>query len=250
VIRLGLDLGSTTVKAVLLAEDGRLFAETAAAGADPAEAALSLRAAAFARAGLVDRGAAIVATGYGRALCAPEARTLTEITCHARGVTHLHPGTRTILDLGGQDAKAIRLDPEGGVADFAMNDRCAAGTGSFLDSAARRFGRDAASLSALPELDNLPEISATCAVFAESEVVGLVARGHAPDAVLLAVVRAVARRVAALARQIRPEPPVRFCGGVARNLAVRAALEKELDLPVLCADLPQLTGALGAALLA
>jgi (R)-2-hydroxyacyl-CoA dehydratese activating ATPase len=245
---LGLDLGSTTAKAVLLDGAGRLMAwRIAPAGIDARALALKLRDEVLAEAGAAD--IPIVATGYGRGLVDFAQKTVTEITCHARGVRRLHPDARSIVDVGGQDAKAIRLGPDGRVEDFAMNDRCAAGTGSFLEMAARRLGRALDSLSALPPGES-PEISSTCAVFAESEMVGLLARGFSPEAVLRGIHRASARRIAALARQIRPEPPVVFSGGVALNETLRRELEAALGLPLRRSDHPQLTAAIGAALLA
>ena len=250
--RLGLDIGSTTAKAVLLDADNRIAASRILpTGCDLKAVALQLRQEVLAAAGMSAGDVTVVATGYGRGLVDFAARTVTEITCHARGVRRLHPDAHTVIDVGGQDAKAIRLGARGQVEDFAMNDRCAAGTGSFLDVIARRLGRDLASLSDLPVSDvRPPEISSTCVVFAESEVVGLIARGHRPDEVLAGVHRAIARRVAALAQQVRAEAPLYFSGGVALNETLRRELERALGMPLRRSDQPQLTAALGAALLA
>lgn len=254
--RMGLDLGSTAAKAVLLDPGGKMrgFAIDAS-GAPPAEASIGLAARLLAEHGVGEAKKA--ATGYGRSLAGEAGRKVTEITCHARGVRHLHPDAASILDIGGQDAKAIRLGKSGGVEDFAMNDRCAAGTGRFLEVAARRYALSVAELSAFcrdrPGAEDgaeLFEISSTCVVFAESELVGLNARGVAPREALRAVHRAIARRVALLLKQVGAVEPVYFTGGVAANETLRIALEAETGLAIFRADHAQYAGALGAALLA
>ncbi len=248
--RLGLDLGSTTAKAVVLAPDGRIAASAIRdSGHDLKAAAEYLREEVVRLAG-VSADLPCVATGYGRAL-APEAKkAVTEITCQARGVFFLHPEIATIVDMGGQDAKVIRLGDRGQVEEFAMNDRCAAGAGAFLDLVAKRFQRSREDMSRLPPLEAAPEISSTCAVFAETEIIGLIASGQPADAVLVGVHRALARRAAALCRQVRLKPPVCFSGGVALNETMRRELSAALGIPVQRAAHAQLTAAIGAALLA
>ncbi|MCC8189455.1 MAG: acyl-CoA dehydratase activase [Planctomycetes bacterium] len=253
--RLGLDLGSTAAKAVLLSPDGAIAAtRLEASHRPPQETAAGLESTLRDEFGL-DR-LRVVATGYGRAQAAGAGRRVTEITCHARGVRHLHPDAGAILDIGGQDAKAIRLGPAGNVEDFAMNDRCAAGTGCFLEVAARRYALEVAELSAFcggaevgPATQPF-EISSTCVVFAESELVGLNARGVSPVEALRAVHRAIARRVCLLVSQVGAACPIHFTGGVAQNETLRQAIEHYAGVPVVRASLPQFTGALGAALLA
>lgn len=254
--RLGLDLGSTAAKAVLLGpDDGILETILDQSGRPPAEIADDIARAVRER--HAPESLSTVATGYGRALAQTAARKITEITCHARGVRHLHPDARSILDIGGQDAKAIRLSRDGSVEDFAMNDRCAAGTGSFLEVAARRYRLDIGEVSDFcggtaeqdPETASF-EISSTCVVFAESELVSLNARGTPPREALRAVHRAVARRVALLLKQVGADAPLYFTGGVARNSALRAAIEQTTGLPLRTASHAQFTGALGAALFA
>lgn len=251
---LGLDLGSSAVKAVLLTPDGDLVGRgVSPSGSNPLAAAHALRTS------LTEQNTVqavrVVATGYGRNLANDVNRAVTEITCHAKGIRHTHPDVSSILDIGGQDAKAIRLDADGGVDDFVMNDRCAAGTGSFLELMARRFSVTIGDLSAFcgddPGLDGgmESEISSTCAVFAESEVVGMMARGSTPVEVLRAVHRSVARRVCLMLRRIKAAPPLYFSGGVAQNETLRLAVEREIGFPVKIADHPQFMGALGAALM-
>lgn len=254
--RLGLDLGSTATKAVLLDPDGKIRDfRLDVSGVAPAAAADRLMGKILADNGVAD--AKLVATGYGRNLAGKACRTVTEISCHARGVRHLHPDAATVLDIGGQDAKAIRIGSDGQVEDFAMNDRCAAGTGCFLEVAARKFSLNIGELSAYchdsPESPGEPgkfEISSTCVVFAESELIGLAARGVHPVDALRAVHRAIARRVTLLLKQVGAVEPLYFTGGVAANLTLRKALEAEIGLMIRRADHAQYAGALGAALFA
>ncbi len=257
--RLGLDLGSTAAKAVLVdAAGGIVDTRLDESGRLPAEAAADLaREILAANPAVVPERVATVATGYGRALADRAGRKITEITCHAMGVWHLHPDAASILDIGGQDAKAIRLGLNGKVEDFAMNDRCAAGTGRFLEVAARRYGLGVGELSDFcggrpgtdPGVEPF-EISSTCVVFAESELVGLAARGVPPVEALRAVHRAIARRVALLLKQAGAAEPLYFTGGVARNATLAAAIAQATGMQIRSARYPQFTGALGAALLA
>ncbi len=256
--RIGLDLGSTASKGVILGPDGAVLArEIVPSGHTPAETAARLAERLTGGLDVPPDRLGAVATGYGRNMASLAQKKITEITCHAKGVRHLHPDAASILDIGGQDAKAIRLGPDGGVMDFAMNDRCAAGTGRFLEVAARRFDLGVEELSAFclddpvgdgdgPEL----EISSTCVVFAESELVGLAARGVPPIDALRAVHRAIARRVILLLKQVGATEPVYFTGGVAQNETLRRAVAAAAGMEVRTAASPQFTGAIGAALLA
>jgi len=192
----------------------------------------------------------VVATGYGRTRVRFADTTITEITCHACGVHHLVPDARTIIEIGGQDSKVIQLEDGGRVRDFSMNDRCAAGTGRFLEVVASRLGVD---LTALGELSGHSEkpvvISSTCVVFAETEIIGLLAEGTPARDIAAGVQTAIATRVATLAGRALARP-VCFTGGVALQMGMIRALEDALQLPVRVAPDPQFTGALGAAILA
>ncbi|MHC4858494.1 MAG: acyl-CoA dehydratase activase, partial [Planctomycetota bacterium] len=196
-VRFGIDVGSTTTKAVLLDPEGSVERwQIMPTGADGRTAARALQ---IALLGGRAEEARVVATGYGRALVDFADKKVTEITCHARGVRHLHPDAAMVVDMGGQDSKVIRMDADGRVEDFGMNDRCAAGTGSFLDVIARRFDLDVEELGDLHTKDPVPfEISSTCAVFAETEVVSLLAQGCDLNDVLAGVQRAIANRVVTL----------------------------------------------------
>jgi len=245
----GIDLGSTTTKLVAVDARGALLLErveaTAPTMAQQAEALV-----AEARAALSAPDAPLVATGYGRHLVASAQRQVTEITCHARGVFHATGRPCTLIDIGGQDTKVISVGARGKVLSFAMNDKCAAGTGRFLEVAAQRLqlSLDAFGPVALEGVEEEP-LSSTCVVFAESEMISLLARGVALAPIVRGLHRSLVRRVAALARGAGVRDPVLLSGGVARNPAVRALLEDELGLAVTVPPHPQLAGAWGAALL-
>ncbi len=252
-IAAGIDSGSRTVKAVLLDTETRAIVASGERDQPPAQtgAAAELFADLLGEAHLArsDVGG-VVATGYARDLVREADRTATEITCHARGVRFHLPEARGIVEIGGQDSKVIRLDDAGRVEEFAMNERCAAGTGRFLEAVATRLGVTVAELAALAAASREPAaISSTCVVFAESEIVGHLAAGAEPADLVAGVLQAVARRVAAMGTGPLPEPVV-FTGGVARCSAMTTALAAVLGHPLRVPPGPVLTGALGAALLA
>lgn len=249
----GLDSGSRTLKGVLWDEDaGRVAASGVVdQGLEQEALAAGLLDDLLSRVGRArDDVARTVATGYGRNLLGFAATTVTEITCHARGVSHLAPGTRTVIDVGGQDSKLIHLDERGATRDFVMNDRCAAGTGRFLEMVAERLDISLADFGERAGRSVRPAtISNMCAVFAETEIVGLLASGAALDDIVAGAQVSIARRVASMAGP-RVEAPIVFTGGVALIAGMKEALESALGRPVAVADEPQLTGATGAALIA
>ncbi|MBQ9465070.1 MAG: 2-hydroxyglutaryl-CoA dehydratase, partial [Lachnospiraceae bacterium] len=175
----------------------------------------------------------------------------TEISCHARGAHYMDPAARTIIDIGGQDSKVIILDAEGNVRNFIMNDKCAAGTGRFLENMARTLETDMDAMSAagLSWKKDLT-ISSTCTVFAESEVVSLVAENAETPDIIHALNKAVAKKTSAMALRMGSEPPYLMTGGVARNAGVAAELSAGVGAPVKIAEHPDLAGAIGAALYA
>ncbi len=194
--------------------------------------------------------AAIVATGYGRNAISIADTTITEITCHAAGVHRLVPGAMTVIDIGGQDSKLLRLDASGRVRDFAMNDRCAAGTGRFLEVVAQRLDTELESLGRMAARSESPAaISSMCVVFAETEITGLLASGTASEDIVAGVQTAIAERIIAMAGR-SADPPVIFTGGVAMISGMDAALQAALGQTVTVSPDPQMTGALGAAILA
>jgi predicted CoA-substrate-specific enzyme activase len=249
----GIDSGSTTTNAVILNGNRDIVSScTLPTGVQVAESARRALEQALARAGLEGRQLRrTVSTGYGRACIAFRERDVTEITCHARGAHLLDPAVRTVIDVGGQDSKVIRLDEAGGVRSFAMNDKCAAGTGRFLEMMAMSLGISIEEM-AVRGLASREEItiSSMCSVFAQSEVVSLVAAGTRLEDIVRGLNRSVAAKVTALAGRSGLEREWMMTGGVARNLGVVAAIEERLSGRVILPEEPELCGALGAALIA
>jgi predicted CoA-substrate-specific enzyme activase len=189
-----------------------------------------------------------VSTGYGRRMLDIADRNFTEITCHARGAVAMVPDARLVIDIGGQDSKTISVDSNGLVAQFAMNDRCAAGTGKFLEVLARAMEIELEDMGdiALRAEEEL-KISSMCATFAETEVISLRAEGHSKENVLGAVHQSIATRTLGLVNRVGKKGPVVMTGGVARNKAAVHYIEKALGLPIALPEMPQIAGALGAA---
>ncbi len=248
----GVDAGSRAIKAVLM-EAGALRVIARGVvdqGVDQAPRARGLLERLLAEAA-VERPAVarVVATGYARASAGADL-TITEVTCHAVGVHRQAPEARAVVEVGGQDSKLLRLDGRGGVRDFAMNDRCAAGTGRFLELVSQRLEIGLHELGELARRSTRPaEISSTCAVFAETEIVGLLASGARREDVAAGVQRAISARIASLAHGNLPSPII-FTGGVALIPGMAEALAEALGQPVRTARDPQMTGAVGAAILA
>lgn len=191
-----------------------------------------------------------VATGYARNMIAAADTTVTEITCHACGVHRLVPEARTVIEIGGQDSKLLKLAPNGTVQDFAMNDRCAAGTGRFLEVVADRLGVQLSDLGDLASRSEKPAvISSMCIVFAETEIIGLLSSGASPEDVVAGIQHSIATRVASMVGR-HTIPPVVFTGGVAMVPGMEQALAKAVKNPVTVSPHPLYTGALGAAVIA
>ncbi|UMZ73128.1 acyl-CoA dehydratase activase [Natranaerofaba carboxydovora] len=191
----------------------------------------------------------IVATGYGR-ISAPFAnKQVTEITCHALGINYLNPRIKTVIDIGGQDSKAIKLDEQGNVEDFVMNDKCAAGTGRFLEvmAEALEVSIDDFSHTAERVKKSIP-ISNMCAVFAESEVVSLIAEGNDKGEIIRGLAEAIGDRTEGFAHRINLEKPIAMTGGVAKNKGIVKVLEERFNSSIFIPEEPQLVGALGAAI--
>ena len=252
-ITAGIDAGSRAIKVVLFdpGKNAVAGAGTADQGTDQEGKARRLFEEVLDKHGIgPGEVCRIVATGYGRHRVTFAQARITEITCHARGVNRLLPGTRTIVEIGGQDSKVIRLGPEGAVRDFNMNDRCAAGTGRFLEVVAERLEVRLEDLGVLAARSESPAaISSMCVVFAETEIIGLLAAGVTVESIVAGVQASVASRVASLAGRNREEPVV-FTGGVARIPGMKEALSSALGVTVTVPPDPQLTGALGAAIMA
>ncbi|MGI6737771.1 MAG: acyl-CoA dehydratase activase [Anaerovoracaceae bacterium] len=249
----GVDSGSTSTDAVVMNADGEILGTAiVATGIGAARAAEEALTAALQQAGCRREDLdALVTTGYGRETTGLSDASVTEITCHARGAHFLDPQVRTVIDIGGQDSKVIRLDESGRVVNFVMNDKCAAGTGRFLDMMARALHMDLEEFSRRGlEWDRDLTISSMCTVFAESEVVSLVADNTPPQDIIHGLNKAVAGKTASLAHRLGGEPAYMMTGGVAQNKGVVAALEEKLGEPVRVPAQAQLCGAIGAALIA
>lgn len=249
----GIDCGSRSVKIVIFDTESRKVA-----GSDNCDQGIHHEAIAFhLYKSLLERSGIhresirrIIATGYARHRIGFADTSITEITCHAAGVRFQHPRAMTIVEIGGQDSKRIRLDPNGSVRDFSMNDRCAAGTGRFLEMVASRLDTSLSEIGELTKDCSCPaNISSMCVVFAETEIIGLLAEGTPPAEIAAGIQSAIATRVAAMEGN-HLENPIVFTGGVARIPGMTHALEKALSRKVTIATDPHMTGALGAALLA
>ncbi len=249
----GVDVGSTQTKAVIMDGQrrvlGRSLIDTGGIITAAAENAFQL---AVADAG-VERSdvAYVVGTGYGRYKVTFGDTQVTEISCHARGGQYLFPKTRTVLDIGGQDTKAIKIGSEGQVLDFCMNDKCAAGTGRFLGAAAMALDIPLGELGPLALLaKNAVKITTTCTVFAETEIINWLARGKKVEDVLMGVHQAIATRSISLLRRVGVEDEVTFTGGVTRNNAMVKILEEMLETHLNVSEEAHYMGAIGASLFA
>ncbi len=251
-ITVGIDVGSITTKAVAI-RDGKIISQKIAATGYQAQAAAeSVFADILSAAGLraADVGA-VVATGYGRNRVAFAGRVVTEISCHAAGARFFSPDTRSVIDIGGQDSKALVMDETGRVKDFAMNDKCAAGTGRFLEVMAGALDVDLNDFGPISLTSEAPAvISSLCTVFAESEVISLISKGARRRDIIAGIHAAIAARVVAMAGRIGLTAPVMMTGGVAKNIGVVKAIEARIGSPVSVSASAQLTGAVGAALIA
>lgn len=248
----GIDAGSAATKAVILKDREILTYSIVNTGANvkiASENALnkSLVAAKLACHNLTK----IISTGYGRRIVDFSNGTVTEITAHAKNARHLFPNARTIIDIGGQDSKVISLDEEGRITNFLMNDKCAAGTGRFLEVMARTLDTTIQALSELAvSAQRAATISSMCTVFAESEVVSLIAQGEKREVIVAGLYEAISKRMLGMAKQVGLQNEVIFSGGVAKSLGMKMSLEKVLGYKVFSSSEPQINGALGAALLA
>ncbi|MEE9508846.1 MAG: acyl-CoA dehydratase activase [Anaerolineales bacterium] len=246
----GLDVGSTTLKIVGIDQSGSMVWHML----EPADPRVELQVERFldqSREIAQSADIQLVATGYGRKLVSQASRQVTEITCHARGVFQELKHGGTLVDIGGQDSKVISIGPHGEVVDFAMNDKCAAGTGRFLENTASRLNVPLDDLGDVTlSADSEVTISSTCTVFAESEVVSMLAHGVPLEPILKGLHRSLIKRIIAMVRTVGMTVPLMLSGGVVRNPAVPHMLEEETGEAVIIPKFPQLMGAYGAALVA
>ena len=251
-ITAGIDIGSLSTDVVILSDTSILAYSIIPTLSSGEKAAIAAYNQALDIAGIKrDDVSTIVSTGYGRTGIDFANRVVTEITCHALGAKWLFPQANTVIDIGGQDSKVIRLSEDGRVDDFSMNDKCAAGTGRFLEVMARSLDTDLDSLGRLSNESNSEvRISSTCTVFAESEVVALVASGTKKQDIIKGLHNSVAERIFGMVARLRAKEPFVMTGGVAKNSGVVSAVEERLNVKLLLPDEPQIVGALGAAIIA
>jgi predicted CoA-substrate-specific enzyme activase len=253
VIVAGVDIGSSSAKAVIL-EDGRIASTSVIpTGPDSAETARRVMDRALSANGIsMNDVGRVVATGYGRINVPFASKCVTEISCHARGIVAIFANVRTILDMGGQDCKAIRCNERGKVLGFLMNDKCAAGTGRYLERVAATLGVPIEDLGprSLRPVEGPATISSFCAVFAEGDALSLVREGKHVNDIIAGVCEALTTRVERLIRQMGLAGDFSITGGIARNIGIVTRLERDLDVKPLIAPDPQVVGALGAALFA
>jgi predicted CoA-substrate-specific enzyme activase len=248
----GIDLGSITAKAVIMGNGHLLASALTFSGYNSAETACQVLTEALEVAGLRrDALHQLVATGYGRIRVPGADKQVTEITCHARGAYWLHSETRTVIDVGGQDSKGIALNDDGKVVDFVMNDKCAAGTGRFLEVMAHALEEDLVHFGELSlAAPRRAQISSTCTVFAESEVISQIAAGMPKDIIIAGIHEAIAARVSGMVQRIAVRDQVVMTGGVALNAGVAQMLQEKLKHQILVLPEAQIVGAIGAALTA
>ena len=248
----GIDIGSITAKAAVMKDGVLLGTKVIFTGYNAEIAGKNVLETILAELDMtyksIDR---IVSTGYGRKSMAIADRAITEITCHAAGAHYINPKIHSIIDVGGQDSKAIVVDEHGTVVNFAMNDKCAAGTGRFLEVMA---GALEVNLDDLGEIslsaDNPAQISSICTVFAESEVISLISKGEKRENIIAGIHESICARISTMMKRIGIMPPVMMTGGVAKNAGLVRTLEKLLDTPIEVSAYAQENGAIGAALLA
>ena len=251
-LTMGVDVGSTSSKAVVLLDGREIVAQRVVSLGTGTRGPLRVYRETLEAAGL-SRGelSMLVATGYGRQSFEEADRQLSEVSCHARGMAFLNPKVRTLIDIGGQDIKAMRLDGRGRLENFVMNDKCAAGTGRFLEVMARVLDVRVEQLGGLAARSTREiAISNTCTVFAESEVISQLSSNVAVEDVAAGIHRAVAKRVASLTGRVGVAEEVAMSGGVALNEGIVSAMETVLGVPVYVSPSCQLAGAIGAALFA
>lgn len=248
----GVDMGSLTTKAVLMEDSEIISSSLVFTGYKSGEAGRNVLMEALYKIGKdISDVSRLVTTGYGRARMEEADRSFTEIICHARGANSLHKGVRTVIDIGGQDSKAISLDESGNVISFNMNEKCAAGTGRFLEVMARALETDLDAFGPISiSAEKSVGISSTCTVFAESEVISHIAKGVPREEIVSGLHDAIAARTISMAARVGFKPIIMMTGGVAHNIGVVKALEKRLEMSVVVDKNAQFAGCIGAAILA
>jgi len=251
-LTIGLDIGSITTKIAVMDGKGLIDTDVSFTGYNAEAAWRNILKKTMDRLQLtessVDR---IVATGYGRSSVSIADKTVTEIKCHAVGARFYMDDAKSVIDIGGQDSKFIRIGTDGNVVDFVMNDKCAAGTGRFLEVMARALELDLSDFGQLSLLAKKPSpISSMCTVFAESEVISLISKGESRENIVAGIHESIVNRLVSMIGRSKIEEPVVLTGGVAQNIGIQTALEKKLKIKILVPEMAQVNGAIGAAILA
>jgi predicted CoA-substrate-specific enzyme activase len=248
----GIDLGSTMTKVVIIDQDDKILGMVAQhTGAEHRRLANKIMEEALAKTGLkIEEISYIIATGYGRINVPFADKQVTELTCHARGVTNFFPNVHLAIDIGGQDSKGMKIR-DGRLVDFVMSDKCAAGTGRFLEVLSQTLGLKIEDLGPLSlKSTRKVTISSTCTIFAQQEVINHLSTGVSVEDVVAGIHDAIANRITRMVRRLGIDPDVVFTGGVAKNVGVVKALEENLKTKIMVPKEPLLSGALGAALIA
>lgn len=248
----GIDIGSITAKSALIKDNQLVDSLSIPTGYDHLKAGQTVFETLLEKNGIEpSQVQKIVSTGYGRNSISFSDKSMTEIICHGTGAHFLNPEIRGVIDVGGQDSKAILLDDTGQVSDFAMNDKCAAGTGRFLEVMAKAMDVELDEMGEFDTRADKPsKISSICTVFAESEVISMIARQEKRENIIAGIHDSAAARVAILARKVKVKEPVMMTGGVAKNIGVVNALNRHLNITLKISTHSQENGAIGAAVLA
>ena len=251
-ITAGIDIGSITAKTAVLSDGRILGSKVVFTGYNASQAGQSVFEDLLRELGLdASSIEKTISTGYGRNSVKFADKAMTEIICHGAGAHYLNPEVRAVIDVGGQDSKVLTIDSDGRVKDFAMNDKCAAGTGRFLEVMARALESDLDDFGIVSlKSDNPSKISSICTVFAESEVISLISKGESREDIIAGIHESVASRISSMARRVGVKEPVMMTGGVARNIGVVRALEKALGVSIEVSEFAQINGAVGAAIMA
>lgn len=249
---MGIDIGSTASKGIILKDGDKIVAKSIVPVGTGTTGPTRVLEELFKECNLSEKDVErTIVTGYGRMHFEKANKQISELSCHAKGVHHIFPNAKTIIDIGGQDAKVLKLDSKGRLSNFVMNDKCAAGTGRFLDVMAEVLEVKTEDLGEMSSKSKEKvTISSTCTVFAESEVISHLSDGINAADVVAGIHESVAKRVASLAKRVGIENEVVMTGGVAQNSGVVKAMEEQLKTPVRISKYAQLTGAIGAALIA
>jgi predicted CoA-substrate-specific enzyme activase len=251
-ITVGIDIGSITTKIAMMENKKLVYTDLSLSGYDMTAAWKTIYEKMLQKTGRNETAVdAIVSTGYGRANVKIATRQITEISCHAAGARHFFPDVKAVIDIGGQDSKCIKMDDRGDVVDFVMNDKCAAGTGRFLEVMARALHVEIGDFAVMSKKAKKPvTISSMCTVFAESEVISMIATGESRENIIAGIHDSIASRMVSMMNRTGIEKPVVMTGGVSKNSGMRSAIEKRFGVKLGVPDEAQVCGAIGAAILA